>query len=38
VSSPPLGVIEGFFGKPWSDAERVACAEFLQPRGFDFYV
>lgn len=38
MSSPPLGVIEGFFGKPWTDAARLACAEFLRPRGFDFYV
>jgi hyaluronoglucosaminidase len=36
--SPPLGVIEGFFGKPWTDTARLACAEFLRPRGFDFYV
>ncbi|HEY1312847.1 MAG TPA: beta-N-acetylglucosaminidase domain-containing protein [Steroidobacteraceae bacterium] len=36
--SAPLGVIEGFFGKPWTDTARLACAEFLRPRGFDFYV
>ncbi len=34
---PPLGLIEGFFGPPWEDQERLAMARFLQQNGFDFY-
>jgi hyaluronoglucosaminidase len=36
--SAPLGVIEGFFGRPWGDAARVAAAPFLRARGYEFYV
>jgi hyaluronoglucosaminidase len=34
----PLGVIEGFYGKPWSDAARAGTAEFLRAQGYSFYV
>jgi hyaluronoglucosaminidase len=37
-SSTPLGVIEGFFGRPWGDAARLAAAPFLRARGFEFYL
>jgi hypothetical protein len=36
--APPRGVIEGFFGKTWPDAERLASAQFLRAYGFDFYI
>ncbi|HEY2662942.1 MAG TPA: beta-N-acetylglucosaminidase domain-containing protein [Candidatus Binataceae bacterium] len=36
--TPPKGVIEGFFGKTWSDTARLACAQFLPSYGFDFYI
>ena len=32
------GVIEGFFGTPWSWADRESCAEFLRRRGFQYYI
>jgi hyaluronoglucosaminidase len=38
LAAPPRGVIEGFFGKTWSDADRLACAQFLRAYGFDFYI
>ena len=33
----PLGVIEGFYGKPWTWEERENCISFLQENRFDFY-
>jgi hyaluronoglucosaminidase len=33
-----FGVIEGFFGKPWSDAARRANLHFLRPLGFGYYI
>ncbi|OGR46289.1 MAG: hypothetical protein A2X34_10865 [Elusimicrobia bacterium GWC2_51_8] len=33
-----LGVIEGFYGKPWSWEERAAGAAFLKRHGFSFYI
>ena len=36
--TPELGLIEGFFGKPWSWAERREAVQFLAPRGFGFYL
>ena len=36
--TPELGVIEGFYGKPWSWDTREAQASFLKPRGYDFYL
>jgi len=32
------GVIEGFFGKPWSWAARLSDADFLRDSGFQFYI
>ena len=32
------GVIEGFFGRPWGEAARLAHAQFLQARGFRYYI
>jgi hyaluronoglucosaminidase len=33
-----LGVIEGFYGRPWSWDMREDQASFLKPRGYDFYL
>ena len=33
-----VGVIEGFYGEPWPDAERAAAAPFLAGLGFDHYI
>jgi len=32
------GVIEGFFGKPWSWAARLSGADFLRDCGYQFYI
>lgn len=37
IGSSP-GVIEGFFGRPWSWSDRAGYAGFLKEIGFDFYV
>jgi hypothetical protein len=37
-SVPFLGVIEGFFGRSWSWAERTALAPFLRTHGYSFYI
>jgi hypothetical protein len=36
--TPPLGIIEGFFGRPWSWAERASAVRFLRPHGYGFYL
>lgn len=36
--TPPLGIIEGFFGRPWSWADRAAAVRFLRPYGYSFYL
>jgi hypothetical protein len=33
-----LGIIEGFFGTPWTWAERERVVSFLAPRGYRFYL
>ena len=33
-----LGTIEGFFGRPYSWAERTELMRFLQPHGYGFYL
>jgi hyaluronoglucosaminidase len=33
-----LGIIEGFYGKPWSWADRADTVEFLAPHGYGFYL
>ena len=36
--TPELGVIEGFFGRPWSWAERRDAVAALAPHGYRFYL
>jgi hypothetical protein len=36
--TPELGLIEGFFGRPWSWAERGDAIRFLGPHGYRFYL
>lgn len=36
--TPELGIIEGFYGKPWSWEARAATAAFLAPHGYRFYL
>jgi hyaluronoglucosaminidase len=36
--NPELGLIEGFFGRPWSWADRAAAVRFLAPHNFRFYL
>ena len=33
-----LGIVEGYYGKPWSWAGRAETAAFLKPYGYDFYI
>lgn len=33
-----LGIIEGFYGKPWTWEEREATVAFLAPHGYRFYL
>ena len=35
---PELGIIEGFFGRPWSWTERADAVRFLRPHGYSFYL
>jgi len=32
------GIVEGFYGPPWTHAERLDAISFLAPRGFNAYV
>lgn len=34
---PELGIIEGYYGRPWSAAERASNARWLGERGYGFY-
>lgn len=34
----PLGLIEGFFGPPWPEPDRLAFAPLLRQLGYDFYL
>lgn len=36
--TPELGLIEGFFGLPWSWADRRGAVTFLAPHGYLFYL
>jgi hyaluronoglucosaminidase len=36
--TPELGLIEGFFGRTWSWAERGEAVRFLGPHGYRFYL
>lgn len=33
-----LGIIEGYYGRPWSWQERAATMQFLAPHGYRFYL
>jgi hyaluronoglucosaminidase len=35
---PGLGIIEGYYGKPWSDERREHLIAFLAPRGYRFFL
>ena len=35
---PGLGLIEGFFGRPWSWSDRREAVRFLAPHGYGFYL
>jgi hypothetical protein len=37
VVQPALGIIEGFYGKPWSWEARGETVAFLAPHGYSFY-
>src|SRR5438477_4997227 len=34
----PLGLIEGYYGRPWSWEARLATAEFLGRHGYGFFI
>lgn len=36
--TPELGLIEGFFGRPWSWQDRRDAVRFLAPHGYRFYL
>ncbi|MCX5786716.1 MAG: beta-N-acetylglucosaminidase domain-containing protein [Elusimicrobia bacterium] len=38
MTNTQIGVIEGFYGEPWSWAERAGWAAFLKEHGFSFYI
>ena len=38
MSHPELGVIEGYYGRPWSWESRAETAEFLAGHGYRFYL
>lgn len=35
---PDLGIIEGYYGKPWSDERREYAIAFLAPHGYRFFL
>jgi len=35
---PDLGIIEGYYGRPWSDERREHAIAFLAPRGYRFFL
>lgn len=37
IVQPQLGIIEGFYGQPWSWEARAGTIAFLAPRGYSFY-
>ncbi len=37
-TTPPLGLIEGYFGDPWTWTEREHVMRTLAPRGFSFFI
>jgi hyaluronoglucosaminidase len=38
MAAPELGIIEGFFGRPWSWEERTDAVTYLGTRGYSFYL
>jgi hypothetical protein len=36
--APPLGLIEGYYGRPWTWAERTFVAQFLGARDYGFFI
>ncbi len=36
--TPKIGIVEGFFGQPWSWKERESVLSLLAPAGLDFYI
>ena len=38
MTTPPLGLIEGYYGQPWTWAARAEQVSFLKPHGYDFYM
>ena len=36
--TPALGIIEGYYGRPWSTADRLATIADLAPLGFSFFI
>ncbi|MBN1477847.1 beta-N-acetylglucosaminidase domain-containing protein [Candidatus Sumerlaeota bacterium] len=38
IAAVPLGIVEGFYGDPWSHEERLDMIEFLGDHGLDLYI
>ena len=38
MSAPELGLIEGYYGAPWSWPDRTATMEFLAGHGYRFHI
>ncbi|UTF60430.1 beta-N-acetylglucosaminidase domain-containing protein [Gilvimarinus sp. DA14] len=38
TAPPPIGILEGFFGRSWSWEQRQRLASFMRREGFDFYL
>ena len=36
--TPPLGIVEGYYGTPYSWAERADMVAFLAPHGYEFFL
>ena len=38
MTSPPLGIIEGYYGRPWSHDDRMALIADLASAGYSFFI
>lgn len=38
MTVPPLGIIEGYYGRPWTWARRAGVVDTLAPAGYRFYL
>lgn len=38
LSTPEIGTIEGFYGRPWTWQQRAETVEALRPHGYTFYI